>query len=116
MEFVESWIGFDLDGTLAISTGVSASDVIGPPVERMVIRLQEHVKRGDKVKIFTARVGCPDEESNKIARAAIEKWCVMYLGFLPEITNIKDIGMRLLYDDRARQVIENTGIVVGEDE
>ena len=42
-------------------------------------------------------------------RAPINDWCVLHLGETLQITNIKDFGMVELWDDRAVQVIPNTG-------
>jgi len=51
-----SWVGFDLDGTLASTitpTGNLLS--IGDPVPEMIERLKEYLTQGVRVKIFTAR-------------------------------------------------------------
>ena len=42
----------------------------------------------------------------------IADWCLKNLGFLPEITHRKDHLMLELYDDRVKQVVPNTGILV----
>lgn len=39
-------------------------------------------------------------------------WCAKHLGFIPEVTYEKDYLMLELYDDRVKQVIPNTGILV----
>lgn len=49
------------------------------------------------------------------ARDFIECWCAVNLGFVPEITHEKDHLMLELYDDRVKQVIPNTGVLI-EDE
>lgn len=46
------------------------------------------------------------------ARDFIADWCLKNLGFLPEITHEKDHLMLNLYDDRVKQVIQNTGELV----
>ena len=46
------------------------------------------------------------------ARDFISDWCLKNLGFLPEITHEKDHLMLELYDDRVKQVVPNTGILV----
>lgn len=42
-------------------------------------------------------------------REMIESWCVEHIGHKLPITNVKDYGMIELWDDRAVQVIPNTG-------
>lgn len=104
------YIAVDLDGTLAVYNGWKGVDHIGPPVPRMVEIIKKHLAQGDTVKIFTARL-CDGLESTRIR---IEDWSEEHIGQRLEVTNIKDYSMILLYDDRCRQVIINTGIIVGE--
>lgn len=114
---MRGWVGVDLDGTLATYDNWVRADVIGEPVWPMVDRVRGWLGQGHDVRIFTARVstdGTPrrDEEA-RIARLAIDKWCKkVFLRTLP-ITNVKDYGMVELYDDRAVQVVPNTGALVG---
>jgi hypothetical protein len=102
------WIGVDLDGTLAYYDGWNGAHHIGRPVKRMRERVLAHMAAGDRVKIFTARAtkGRPEYDE---AIAAIEKWCLKYLGQVLEITNEKDFGCIRIYDDRAVQIEMNTG-------
>ncbi len=111
VEGFESWIGFDLDGTLAESEGWRGITHIGKPIEKMWRKVHEHLNKGDKVKIFTARLS--GVNGNK-AIFFINAWLDVY--HLPklEITNIKDHGMRMLYDDRVVQVERNTGELIGQ--
>lgn len=99
----QSWIGVDLDGTLARYTGWKGSTKIGSPIPRMVRRVRRWVSHGKKVKIFTARAD--DEKSVN----AIKKW--LKDNELPdlEVTNLKDQHMTELWDDRAVHVEKNTG-------
>jgi hypothetical protein len=127
------WIGFDFDGTLAEwGEGTSnPGDVcrIGKPILPMVLRLRQHVTQGDEVKIFTARVGpATDQECwvNSRQRCPtlwdwqewqtqmIHDWMVEHVGYTLPITATKDFHMYLLYDDRCKQVVSNTGAVVEE--
>jgi hypothetical protein len=39
----------------------------------------------------------------------IEAWCVEHIGVVLPVTNVKDFGMIELWDDRAVQVVPNTG-------
>lgn len=52
----EPWIGFDLDGTLARYEGWQGIEHIGEPIAEMRDLMKELDYRGQKVKIFTARV------------------------------------------------------------
>lgn len=103
----DSWIGFDLDGTLAEYDGVwKGYDHIGEPVPLMMDLLKRYIAEGKTVKIFTARASDPK------AIPHIKAWLKEHgLGDL-EVTNIKDHGMIKLYDDRAAKVIPNMGVVL----
>ena len=108
-----NWTGFDLDGTLAEYDGWHGIDHIGKPIKPMCDLMKKIRAEGQKVKILTARVAPrKDGSDTKEARKHIEKWCEKNLGFVPEITHEKDSLMDSLYDDRAIQVIPNTGIVL----
>lgn len=99
----QPWIGVDLDGTLAEYHGWS--ETIGKPVPAMMARVYAWLhKPGLTVKIFTARADRPSEV------VKIKAW--MEANGLPdlEVTNVKDMFMIELWDDRAIQVIPNTGI------
>lgn len=110
----EKWFGFDLDGTLAKYDGWKGPEHIGEPIKGMVGYVKYLHDSGRRVKIFTARVAGEDAEKAAVARRHIEKWCEKNLGFVPEITNIKDQLMESCFDDRAIQVVPNTGIPVQE--
>ena len=98
------WIGVDLDGTLAQYDGWKGIEHIGEPVPLMVERVRGWLSEGKEVKIFTARVaGHPD------AVVPIYAWCKKHLGRALPVTYMKDMNMLELWDDRAVQVIPNTG-------
>lgn len=100
---MESSIAVDLDGTLAHYTEFKGEDVIGDPVPTMQKRVMAWVKAGKKVKIFSARAGTAKGKS------AIESW-LKRNGFPAlDVTNIKDYGMTMFFDDRAVHVEKNTG-------
>lgn len=106
----ETWVGFDLDGTLALKVGKwkgieHIGDVIKPVAEEMK-RIRD--KEGMKVKIFTARVA--DKERAPEAKKYIDEWATKNLGFAPEVTNIKDELMLRFFDDRCVQVFPNKGV------
>lgn len=101
---VSSWIGVDLDGTLAeYNYHWKGPEHIGAPIPAMVERVKKWMSEGKQVKIFTARASDPN------AIPIIEKWLEENgIGGL-EITNVKDYTMEELWDDRVIQVIPNTG-------
>lgn len=127
------WYGFDLDGTLAKYDKWRGIDHIGEPVRPMTDLITKMHREGKVVKILTARVAPHKLEDGTIgesyitvphgekgatrtyASQYIRDWCHFNLGFVPEITHEKDHLMIELYDDRVKQVIPNTGILV-EDE
>ena len=99
------WIGVDLDGTLAKYDGWQGADHIGEPIGPMLERVKAWLAKGQAVKIFTARV-CIDREA---VVAVIDAWCMKHFDQVIEVTNTKDYGMIELWDDRAVQVIPNSG-------
>ncbi len=105
----KSWIGVDLDGTLAYYDRFSSYDKVGEPVPAMMALVRKMLNNGVRVKIFTARVQDPDQ------LPIIRKW--LKQNDLPEleITNIKDYNMLRLYDDRCIQVERNTGRLIVDD-
>lgn len=105
------WIGVGLDGTLAVYDEWVGIDHIGEPIPKMVNRVKNWLAVGRSVKIMTARVGpqpngepCPQ---NVIE--AIQQWCKEHIGQVLPVTHSKDFGMIELWDDRAIQIITNTG-------
>ena len=99
----DGYIAVDLDGTLAHYEGWKGPENIGKPVPLMLTRVREWLAKGIKVKIFTARAAIPEQIPPVLA------WLELYeLGGL-EVTCTKDRFMRELWDDRAVQVVPNTG-------
>lgn len=110
----KTWIGFDLDGTLAEYHGFQGIGVIGTPIPSMVKLVQKYLSEGKTVKILTARVASTHEYSDRIfAQAAITAWCRVHIGVALPVTAEKDQYMVTLYDDRAIHVEENTGRIIG---
>ena len=105
------WIGVDLDGTLAQYGVWIGPEHIGDPVPLMVNRVKSWIASGRRVKIFTARVCQWGDGSKDISAVtkAIENWCQEHIGTVLPITCIKDWEMIELWDDRAIQIIKNTG-------
>lgn len=104
------WTAIDLDGTLAEYTGPLAGGNIGKPIPQMVERVKGLIADGRKVKIFTARVSSRgDHAAAQYQRWLIENWCIIHLGRALEVTAEKDYEMLEMWDDRAREVVPNTG-------
>lgn len=99
-----SWIGVDLDGTLAEYGSRNGANDIGNPVPKMLARVKKWLSEGKDVRIFTARAYIPEQIP------AVEAWCFNWLGVRLPVTNVKDFAMIELWDDRAIQIIANTGL------
>jgi hypothetical protein len=129
---MSGWIGVDFDGTLATYEAWVGVAHTGGPVEPMVARVKRWLVAGHEVRIFTARIYpilivTPGEDVSRVFRAphpfngqeselavrAIQGWCKTHIGQVLSITCVKDYGMIELYDDRAVQVVPNTGELVG---
>jgi len=100
----DSWIGVDLDGTLAYYDGYRGDDHVGHPIKPMVDKVKGWLDEGYDVRLFTARKPHP----------AIRRWMKEHLGTVLPITNVKDHKMIALYDDRVVGVKRNTGQVFNE--
>lgn len=111
---MSGWIGVDLDGTLAQDEPGKPFHPysIGEPVPLMLEFVKQLVTEGKKVKIFTARMAVKDPLEQKRRATIIQDWCETHGLPRLEVTNIKDTGMRALYDDRAFHVIRNTGKII----
>lgn len=105
----KGWIGVDLDGTLAHYDGWDGGG-IGKPIGPMVERVKAWLEAGTEVRIVTARVSVPDQAEDQVKR--IGAWCEEHVGRVLPVTCCKDYAMVELWDDRAVQVIPNTGLPV----
>lgn len=101
----KSWIGVDLDGTLAKMEGWNGPYEIGEPIPVMVDKVKKWIASGKTVKIFTARAADGDPKTI----SAIKDWCQQHIGTALEVTNKKDMNMIALFDDKAIRVEKNTG-------
>ena len=109
----DGWYGFDLDGTLARYDGWKGIDHIGEPISAMVALIKRLHAEGKIVKVMTARVAPRNDTiDGHDARYYVCKWCAKHLGFTPDVVFQKDARMIELYDDRVKQVVSNTGILV----
>lgn len=117
---MSGWIGVDLDGTLAFYDKWRGPDHIGEPIMPMVDRIKRWIAEGREVRIMTARAFVPEGDLKrasevKAAKTAIQMW-LRRIG-LPalRITCVKDFEMIELWDDRAVQVIPNTGRTITDE-
>ncbi len=102
-------VAVDLDGTLARSSGgPHKPDEIGEPILEMVMTVFNHLHAGHRITIFTARANPtrPGWEDNV---RAIQAWCYKHFSQVFPVTAIKSHEMVVFYDDRAIQIIRNTG-------
>lgn len=104
------WIGVDLDGTLAKYDGWRGPEHVGEPIKLMCDRVRTWLSQGIEVRIVTARVSGPATIGVHPANKPIQEFCMEQFGVILDITNEKDYGMIQLWDDRAIQIIPNTGI------
>lgn len=119
----KGWIGIDLDGTLASYDEWRGISHIGAPVPKMLALVNSMLADGDEVRIFTARVfrmlypvGTPERMEGERAISYIQDWLESHGLPRLDVTCVKDFGMIRLYDDRAVQVMQNTGIIVEMEE
>ncbi|MEM8550525.1 MAG: hypothetical protein AAGF10_07020 [Verrucomicrobiota bacterium] len=104
----QSWLGVGLDGTLAYSDGPIDPQMIGAPIADMVARVTDWIEHGHTVKVFTPRA------ADEAGVALVEAWLKQHGLPEMEVTCEKDLHMLELWDNRAIQVIANTGQPVGE--
>lgn len=100
-------IDVDLDGTLAEYHGWNNGE-IGEPIPLMAMRIRRWQKQKIPIRILTARAAT----SNKDRETQIKKisdWCFKYFGERFLVTAEKDSGTMEIWDDRAIQIIKNTG-------
>ncbi len=119
---MQGWIGVDLDGTLAHYEGWIDETHIGDPIPIMADRVRSWLAAGKDVRIFTARAdggavaiamgNTAGEAFRDVERIIniIQDWTQKHFGVRLPVTNRKDYGMVELWDDRAVQVVPNTGL------
>ena len=103
---MNSWVGVDLDGTLAYYDHWRGDYHIGDPIPRMVDTVNSLLESGLNVKIFTARASGGRNTDH------IKDWCEKHIGRRLEVTAENDFEMQFLIDDRCFQVIPNTGAIL----
>ena len=108
----KGWIGVDLDGTLAEYDQWRGLDHIGEPIPKMVEHVKGLIAKGHTIKIFTARVSnvAMNGDDMEDVCLPIRKWCFLQFGQTFEVTNVKDMHMIDLIDDRCTQVESGSGV------
>ncbi len=102
-------VAVDLDGTLAKDyEGDFHPEKIGDPVPEMMKKIKRWLDEGAEVRIFTARAQNPENIQ------PIRDWLKKH--GLPDllITNQKTMDISVIYDDKARQIVPNTGKEITE--
>lgn len=127
------WIGVDLDGTCFTYHKWVGWNVFGEPIGPMIERIRRWLFEERDVRIVTARVGLPlfdDTYSDKIRISTkpikschvtgqmfsdrmmvnvIQDLTEHHVGARLPVQCYKDVNMIELWDDRAVQVVPNTG-------
>lgn len=111
MEPNKKHVDFDLDGTLAYYDEFRGPEHIGTPIWPAVTAARRLISDGTPVKIMTARVSSSSPVIETSYRV-ITAWCERYLGRVVPIVAEKDLEMTALWDDRAVQVVPNTGVPI----
>lgn len=121
---MKPWIAVDLDGTLAHYNGWVGPEHIGKPIKHIIERVKQRLAIGDvDIRIFTARVArtsiknnnnglVDDDEFADKQVKIIKSWCLEHLGEELEVTATKDFGCIEIWDDIAKQVIKNKGVML----
>lgn len=105
------WIGVDLDGTWARYDGWKGDSHIGEPIPAMTERIKRWLEEDRlDVKIMTARVSSRDADEVAYATKLIQDYSEKHVNRRLEVTCKKDYQMVEQWDDRALQILPNTGV------
>lgn len=96
LDYIPDWVAFDLDGTLAKYT--KWSEEVGEPIPEMIKVFKKHIKDGDSVRLLTARGSVQPGKYEQLLK--IHEWIRNHGGASVQVTDRKDPGMIVLYDDR----------------
>lgn len=112
------WVGFDLDGTLAMYDGWKGWDHIGAPIQKTVDLAKSIMDKGVEVRILTARASVVSRSLNNLTFEQVEKviqdWTEVNIGVRLKVVTEKDALMYFFVDDSAVQVEQNTGNIIGK--
>ena len=136
----KGWIGVDLDGTMFRYDGWIGWNVFGEPIEPMVARVRAWIAEGREVRIVTARVGLQFQvgtrDQKKLVHSGVrENFCRVTREPFSDLMMVsaihdhldrhglpplavqchKDVDMIELWDDRAVQVVPNTGRTLADE-
>ena len=103
-------IAVDLDGTLAHYDGWKGIGHIGCVIPEVANAMERAQDEGAEVHLFTARVSDPEDAAE--AHAVISKWAAANHFNFASITAVKHKFFTEFWDDRAIQVIKNSGMFV----
>lgn len=114
----EDIVAVDVDGTLAHYTHWQGHKHLGEPVDQMVEKVKQAMAAGRKIVLFSARV-YPGDSYQRLVESTesflqIADWSRKVFGRLLPITFVKTPQMMEFWDDRGRQVVQNTGVFVNE--
>jgi hypothetical protein len=132
-------MGVDLDGTTFVYDGWTKWCDFGPPIPAMVERIRAWSAAGVRVRAITARIGLPVRQdpytknpiyslsrvnackmtgerfSDHDMHVAIMRHCGVHQVPIQGAQCYKDYNMIELWDDRAVQVVANTGLTLAEE-
>lgn len=108
----KKYIAFDLDGTLARHEPRESTDHVGEPIPSMVELARSYLLSGRHVRVITARVApVYDDAAEQVT--LVKEWLAKHvthdMPYEIQVQAHKCGRMELLYDDRAIQVVRNTG-------
>lgn len=132
------WVGVDLDGTLFTYTEWVGWNVFGEPIQPMIEHVKAWLAAGVDSRIVTAHIGLPasvgvlgsfnySKERKNTCRVtgeafsdfgmmlAIKALTLKHVGYPMRVQCFKDVDMIELWDDRAIQVVANTGKTLAEE-
>ena len=99
----EGYYYIDFDKTLAHHETDWEVKRLGKPIPEMLNRVKGLIRRGENVKIFTARA------INSVSKNQVKDWLVKYGLPRLEVTNVKGQDIIEIWDDRAKAVMPNKG-------
>jgi len=111
------WIAVDFDGTWATYSGWTGVTEFGKPIPLMTARVKKWLEMGIEVRVMTARFvpGGYDGVTEEEFQRAMGDWTEAVCGKRLVATCTKDFNMIEQWDDRAVQIVPNTGRTLAEE-
>lgn len=106
-------VAVDFDGSIATYYH-GQFPMVGEPIMPMVNRVKKMLREGKEVVIFSARFSEKDPDELEEQIELVQNWCLEHLGQKLPCTAVKTYDIVEFYDDRAKQLIPNKGILVEE--